>query len=130
MKVAFYTPHMCLRGTTVALFDYAKYNETILGNESYIFTDAQHDYHDQTVFEKFKTQFPGRIVTVPNEETLDPAIIAQKIDAIYIIKPGRKSKRMASACKTLIHVIGPTPPSEKHGDVWAYASHWLSLIHI
>ena len=126
MRVAFYTPHMCLRGTTVALFDYAKYNESILGNESWIITDEQHAFHDSSVFEKFETQFPGRIARVKNEQSIDPAIIENSIDAIYIIKPGRRDSRMASACKTLIHVIGPTPPSEKHGSVWAYASKWLN----
>ena len=126
MKVAFYTPHMCLRGTTVALFDYAKYNELLLGNESWIITDEQHDYHDDSVFAKFENQFPNRVVRVKNERTIDPAIVENNIDAIYIIKPGRKSQRMASACKTLIHAIGPTHPSEKHGTVWAYASKWLN----
>ena len=126
MKVAFYTPHMCLRGTTVALFDYAKYNEEILGNDSWIVTDEQHVFHDDSVFDKFEQKFPSRIVRVKNEQTIDPAIIENSIDAIYIIKPGRRDKRMASACKTLIHVIGPTHPSEKHGSVWAYASKWLN----
>jgi len=126
MKVAFYTPHMCLRGTTVALFDYAKYNEELLGNESWIITDEQHDFHDDSVFEKFEKQFPGRIALVKNERSIDPAIVKNSIDAIYIIKPGRIDSRMASACKTLIHVIGPTHPNQKHGSVWAYASKWLN----
>ena len=32
-KVAFYSPHLSVRGTEVAMYDYAQYNETILGNE-------------------------------------------------------------------------------------------------
>ena len=42
MKVAFFQPHLCLRGTTVAMYDYAYYNEKLLGNESIIFYDKDH----------------------------------------------------------------------------------------
>ena len=37
-KIAFHSNQLCLRGTEVALFNYAKYNEEILGNKSVIFT--------------------------------------------------------------------------------------------
>ena len=36
MKIAFHTNTLCHRGTTVAILDYAKYNEEILGNTSFI----------------------------------------------------------------------------------------------
>ena len=36
MKIAFYDNSLCLMGTTVAIYDYANYNESILGNESFI----------------------------------------------------------------------------------------------
>ena len=42
-KIAFHSNQLCIRGTEVALFDYAHYNETILGNKSYIISDANKD---------------------------------------------------------------------------------------
>ena len=35
-NVAFFSKHFCERGTEKATFDYADYNEKILGNKSYI----------------------------------------------------------------------------------------------
>ena len=36
MKTLFHTPSIGIRGGEVALYDYAHFNETILGNESVI----------------------------------------------------------------------------------------------
>jgi hypothetical protein len=35
-KVAFYSPHLGLRGTEITMYDFADYNERILGNKSII----------------------------------------------------------------------------------------------
>ena len=36
MRIAFHTNQICLQGTEVALYDYAHFNERLLGNESLI----------------------------------------------------------------------------------------------
>ena len=36
MKIAFYIGAICVRGTSNATYDYANYNEKILGNKSII----------------------------------------------------------------------------------------------
>ena len=36
MKIAFWDNCLCERGTSVSLFDYAYYNQTILNNQSII----------------------------------------------------------------------------------------------
>ena len=38
MKILFIENHLNVRGTTLALYDYAHFNETILGNKSIIAT--------------------------------------------------------------------------------------------
>ena len=53
MKVAFHTNQMCLRGTEIAIYDYAKYNREFLNNESIIFCNANNELVD-TVVEKIK----------------------------------------------------------------------------
>jgi hypothetical protein len=127
MKIAFYTPHLCLRGTTTAIHDYAKYNQEILGNESIVFYDSSNEYNHETVITKFNNicQITG-ISGNRDMKNLDMALAKEKCDAVYVIKKGYKSDGMLpAACKSLIHVIAPVPASEKHGDVWCYASNWL-----
>jgi hypothetical protein len=41
--VGFHSNELNERGTNVAMFDYAKYNEEILGNKSYILSNAKAD---------------------------------------------------------------------------------------
>ena len=58
LTVGFHQPHLCLRGTTVAMYDYAYYNQEILGNKSVVFycEDLPDDFpqNDPSVIEKFR----------------------------------------------------------------------------
>jgi hypothetical protein len=56
-KVAFYDNSLCERGSTIALYDYAHFNETYLKNESYIFYQSHMPVNHSRVIEKFKTRF-------------------------------------------------------------------------
>jgi len=124
MRIGFFQPHLCLRGTTVAMYDYAFYNEKLLDNESVIFYEEGHPYNDASTMKKF-SKF--ECVAIPNIGVLDDALSVAGCEAVYITKGGRKNDgRMAHACKTLIHAIAPVSPAEKHGDVYAYGSYWLS----
>jgi hypothetical protein len=42
-KIAFHANQLSLRGTEIALFSYAKYNEEILGNKSVIFSSPNNN---------------------------------------------------------------------------------------
>jgi len=123
MKIAFYSPHLCLRGTTVALYDYAYYNQTLLNNESFIIYNAEDHRNDPTVVEKFDNAFPS-VYALDSNTSLDTKLKNIQADAVYIIKAGKKDERTASACKTLIHCTGME--NDPHGDVYAYVSKWLS----
>ena len=52
--VAFHSNQLGIRGTEVALYDYALYNETILGNKSYIVSDANSNLE---TLKKFQNKF-------------------------------------------------------------------------
>ena len=54
MKIAFYSNQLCLRGTEIALYSYADYNEKLLGNESIIVSQPSRDL---TALPKFKNRF-------------------------------------------------------------------------
>ena len=49
MKIAFHQPHLSERGTTVAMFDYAYYNEVLLNNESIIITQKNHQHTNENM---------------------------------------------------------------------------------
>ena len=57
MNIAFWDNQLCERGTTVSLFDYAYYNQTILNNKSFIFYDKNRKDNDINVITKFKSYF-------------------------------------------------------------------------
>ena len=63
MNVGFFVRHFFERGTEVAIYDYAKYNEELLNNKSYIicFTpDAQRRHGfppERYSYDKFKERF-------------------------------------------------------------------------
>ena len=58
MIVAFHSHTMTFRGSENALWDYADFNETILGNQSVICHQAQLGVQDNPVFAKCKNRFP------------------------------------------------------------------------
>ena len=57
MNIAFWDNQLCERGTTVSLFDYAYYNQTILNNKSFIFYDKNRKENNMDVINKFKKHF-------------------------------------------------------------------------
>ena len=123
MKIAFYSPHLCLRGTTVAMYDYAFYNQALLGNESCIIYSHQDHRNSDSAIEKFKDSFK-EIHPIKNERCLDEALTKSKADAVYILKAGKNDERQSSVCKNLIHCTGVE--NQPHGHVYAYVSNWLS----
>jgi hypothetical protein len=127
MKVAFFQPHLCLRGTTVAMYDYAIYNEKLLNNQSLVIYEKNHQHNHPSTITKFSDTL--ECVSIDNINDLDRCLIENQCDAVYITKGGYKNDgRMASACKTLIQAIAMAPESEAHGDVYAYGSYWLSEV--
>lgn len=127
MKVGFYSSHLCLRGTTVAIYDYARYNQEILGNESVVFYDPMNSHNDPGVINRFKSLCEVVALDgIYSQAALESQIESKKVSAAYIIKGGYKKDSVTPTnCKSLIHAISMAPPSEIHGDVWAYASYWL-----
>ena len=76
-----------MRGTTVAMYDYAYYNQLLLGNESFIiYNDGDHR-NNSTVIEKFKNSF-SFVEPIAHNSLLDAKLKDINADAIYIIKAG------------------------------------------
>ena len=129
MKTLFHTPSIGIRGAEVALYDYAHYNETILGNESIIIYNANNSNNDLDAIKKFHDRF--RVISIDGREndggnisTLQNKIESEKPDFFYAIKYGLSDGIQTDFCKTGIHVIFQT--YDPHGDVYAYVSKWLA----
>ena len=130
MKVGFLTNKLTLRGTEVAVYDYADYNETILGNESIILTRSFESVRngfdvDLKAYLKFKKRFSKMLYY--DKSSIDNIVINENIDVLYIIKSGNKNDGLiTSKCKCVIHCVFEL--NDKHGDVYAGISQSLNDI--
>ena len=119
MKIGFHSYQLCERGTEVALFDYAYYNQEILNNESVIICNA---HSDLSTLDKFKFKFE---VFLYNEfREVVEYIDKNQIDAIYYIKAGMNDGKIVPNAKNLVHSVFQL--HQPHGQVYAYVSDWLS----
>ncbi len=125
MKIMFHTNTLNYRGTSVAVTDYAKYNQEILGNESVIsycktFGNEKDMGNEPHVIDSLRRDYnvigydTGRIQNVIEEN---------KIDLCYIINSGKK-ENIPTNCRTAVHAVFQY--NEPHGDRYAYISKWLS----
>jgi hypothetical protein len=123
MKIGFHTNSLSLRGTEIALYDYALHNQTLLGNESVIFFRKNYPIN-QSVFDKFSKHF--KLLPYEGQKQLNQLIEQEKIDLTYFIKSGERDDAICESSPALIHAVFPTKPEQFHGDKYAFVSEWLS----
>lgn len=119
MKIGFHSSQLCLRGTEIALYDYAYYNREILGNESIIISDKNANLD---ALDKFKAEFEVLLYSDYSEVT--GFVDQYGIDALYSIKAGFNDHKMVPNAKNLVHTVFQY--NDPHGDKYAYVSKWLS----
>jgi len=121
MKVIFYTDQIDVRGTCVALYDYAYYNETILQNESVVIT-RKTSQHNSLAIKKFLNRF--RVIFYDSFQELSQ--IVKDFDVLYCILYGKKNNEIASLTniKIVIHCVFDL--SEPFGNVYCAVSKSLA----
>ena len=117
-KIAFHSNQLSIRGTEVALFQYAKYNEEILGNKSVIFTFPN---KDMGACEKFKERFE---VVVMEWWDYEHYLVENNFDYLYLIKMGANDGYCLTKIPTLVHAVFRF--NEPHGHKYFYVSDWLA----
>lgn len=122
MKVIFHSNQLSTRGTEVALYDYANFNETILKNKSIIMT-PKNGSHSEKAIEKFKKRFENIIFYEPGE--LQKSCSKTKADVFYAIKAGENDGILVDGIHNCMHVVFKN--NDFHGNVYAYVSEWLSI---
>ena len=123
-KLIFHTTQLSERGTEVALYNYAHFNEELLGNESVILFDETSPLNNAEVIRKFEGRFP--VVAYRNGEDIDRPVAAQGADLLYFIKLDRNNFRLSAVAPTAVHEVFPVKPSMFHGSAYAFVSDWLS----
>ena len=125
MNILFHANTINYRGTTVAITDYARYNQEILGNESIIAycktNGTEKDMgNEQAVIDELEKEFE---VVGYRAGDLEKKIDDNHVDLAYFINSGQKES-LPTNCKTAVHAVFQF--NQPHGDRYAYISEWLS----
>jgi hypothetical protein len=117
LNIGFLSNQIGLRGTEVAMFDYAKYNEELLGNKSIIATFGNE--LNPLAVEKFKNKF-GKVNVIPNSVLgLNKFVEDNKIDILYKTCFGNP-ETIPDNCKVVIHAVFHS--FSPFGNVYSYIS--------
>jgi beta-1,4-mannosyl-glycoprotein beta-1,4-N-acetylglucosaminyltransferase len=121
LVVGFHSNQLCERGTEVALFDYAFYNQTLYGNKSIIFYDRNNPNNHSKVISRFETHFKCYAYTDFAE--IDSVLLSEGADYFYSIGQGM-GMQLVSACPNCLHDVFQMQP---HGERYATVSRHLAL---
>jgi hypothetical protein len=117
--VAFLSNKLTLRGTEVAIYDYAHYNETLLGNKSIIITRdyerIKHDFDvDNKAYDKFKERFD--VFYYASQSDIDQIVLKNNVTHLFIIKSGVNDGLYSNHCINIMHCVFDV--SQPHGQVY------------
>lgn len=118
-NIAFHSNQLGIRGTEVALYDYAHFNETILKNKSFIISDKNNDLE---ALKKFEDRFD--VFLYDKFEDCFDYIAENNISDIYYQKAGDNDGKIVPDINNLIHAVFQC--NEIHGDKYHYISKWLA----
>ena len=130
--IGFLSNKLTLRGTEVNLYDYADYNELLLGNKSIIITRpyeyvlhvSPRDVISQA-YDKFNNRFPVEYYI--DHSTIRDIVQRNRIDILFIEKAGSPNDGLVfDFCKTIVHAVFTT--NEPHGTLYAPISDTLNKI--
>ena len=84
--IAFYSGHLCERGTVTAMFDYADFSESILGMTSYVIYDFDSRDNFSGCVDRFRARFGHRLIGVPDFDGVDAILEQEHVAHLYLIK--------------------------------------------
>ena len=116
MNIGFFVRHFTERGTEVAIYDYAKYNEEILHNKSYIICFTQEKQKnigfpvERYSFEKFNNRF--QIIEISDISEMSIVIKNYNLSFFYTMTHGGgndiyqfNNNNIWNNCKTIKHCV-------------------------
>lgn len=117
-KIAFHANQLSLRGTEIALYGYAKYNEEILGNKSVILSSPNGDL---SALKKFQDRFEVVLLDFWNYESY---LKENNFDFLYVTVMGIDDGYWVVSPPTIVHAVFRF--NEPHGHKYVYISDWLA----
>lgn len=126
MKIALHDNSLSLRGTTVAIYDWAFWLREYLELQPIIMYDLHHPANDSDVVKKFENQFP--VFGYSDKSEIDQILDKNKCDYFFMEKSGKPDGVISTNCKNLVNAISVCDESHIHGDIFAMGSKWLSKI--
>ena len=134
-NIAFFVRHFTERGTEVSIYDYAKYNEEILNNTSYIICFSSKTIKkinfptNRESFDKFNNRF--KIIEIDDISQLESILDYYNISVFYTQTHGClerlydfANKQIWSRCKTIKHAVFDV--NGKESDYYCSISNFLS----
>lgn len=120
--LGFFISKLCVRGTTIAAYDYAYYNEIILKNKSIILLPEESRLrNNQSVFFKFSRRFP---IIFFDPENLEDVLEKESCDVLYMLKFGKNDNFYSRTIPTIVHCVFDM--SDPHGTIYAGVSKVLA----
>jgi GR25 family glycosyltransferase involved in LPS biosynthesis len=133
VKIAFHVNQFSIRGTEVAIFDYAYNNKNYLHNKSIIVAPLNHRAHSHPlsgltynhhIEQKFRDCFD--IFLYKNKEELETILQEQCCDGFYILKSGQNDGVVIDRIPTFVHCVFKCSSEYKHGTVYACISNTIN----
>lgn len=126
MKIAFHDNSLSLRGTTVAIYDWAYWTRHYLDIDPIIMYDTSHPANNVDAISKFEKEFP--VFGYSNKSEIDKILSENNCDCFLMEKGGKPDGVISTVAKNLVNAISICSVLDIHGDVYAMGSKWLSKI--
>jgi GR25 family glycosyltransferase involved in LPS biosynthesis len=129
MKIAFHVTTFSIRGTEIAIYDYALYNQKLLGNRSIILVPKNHVYHKHPangltrnldIENKFRNTF--QVFEYDSIQHMDEILEREGCGLFYVLKGGHNDGIVSKVVPTAIHCVFYCFNEHKHGSVYAAIS--------
>jgi hypothetical protein len=123
LKIVIHVNNLNRRAGTGVAINYARMLLQV-GHTVYISYDPSAGGSEDFAVDFVKKQFPLFMGSVKR----DFDAIASDVGAThyYFLKSGGRDSKITTKARCLIHAVFPTPPSDVHGDRFAFVSRWLS----
>lgn len=124
-KIVFHLSHFSIRGSEIAIYDYARYNEELLGNTSLIAVNYNYrtrkDYrgveiHDEEIYKKFSSRF--RVLEYTSKENLSRLMKDEEVTIFYNLKSGENDEFLIDGVKNICHCVFTHTKEHNHGDIY------------
>jgi len=124
MKILLHENSLNIRGSSIALFDYAYYLQHTLNHSVAITYNVTEHTNDSKVLDKFNNNF--MVFGYKDFSQVQNLVNDLTPDVFYIIKSGNNDGKVVRGPRNCVHAVFPHSIDDKHGDIYSCVSSWLS----